>query len=160
MQEFYGCGKFTSDSYRIFCRGDLSSQASRLAYVINSDKAGTQGSELHTACSPLLKPACWSLAQPLRALADLLVTYFSRSGPKICCDARAFPAHFLEPLLCSCRVQGVEDVNLRRYLRWANTGDAEEKEKPHASAPLCSLLWSLLLLQFTCNHHFPGGGYV
>lgn len=26
VQEFYGCGKFVSDSWRIFCRGELSLQ--------------------------------------------------------------------------------------------------------------------------------------
>lgn len=28
MQEFYGCGKFVSDSWRIFCRGELALQVS------------------------------------------------------------------------------------------------------------------------------------
>jgi hypothetical protein len=32
---------------------------------------------------------------------------------------------------CNIRLtlQGVEDVNLRRYLRWANTGDLEDAER-------------------------------
>ncbi len=56
VQEFYGCGKFVSDSWRIFCCGQL-------------------------------------------------------------------------------QLQGVEDVNLRRYLRWANGGGIEDQMSRAASAP-------------------------
>lgn len=63
VQEFYGCGKFVSDSWQIFCRGELA-------------------------------------------------------------------------------LQGVEDVNLRRYLRWANTDMAKEKKPAASEWPL--LGWTVM----------------
>lgn len=40
VQEFYGCGKFVSDSWRIFCRGELALQVSGPRRVLERPLSG------------------------------------------------------------------------------------------------------------------------
>ena len=65
MQEFYGCGKFTSDSYRIFCRGDLSGQVNAIIIngIINDNEVELQVSGQQAPCSPSQCCACCSPRQ-------------------------------------------------------------------------------------------------
>lgn len=118
MQEFYGCGKFVSDSWRIFCRGELQLQVS-----LGSAKRCV-------GCRPSSR----------RALdidrLQILITLPPCSAILSAHDFMSRADEYHEAL-GSYFEQGVEDVNLRRYLRWASTGTTEDPAKPAAGVCGC-----------------------